>query len=158
MGSASERTAIRARGPVAHVNNVPVGTPYEITAIGDPQVLRSGLTIRGWDCGLVEDAGLPVELKTMAKVRVPAYTGPVERRFATLPQNPSKRRIRQRRQAMILRPACGLIGYVLIALALPGMCLSSMGTTSGWRCSPVQIRSWAATAQDWKNALTTTFS
>jgi len=78
-----ERTAIRCVGPVAHVNNVPVGTPYEITAIGDPQVLRSGLTIRGGIVDWLKTLGFPVELKTMAKVRVPAYTGPVELRFAT---------------------------------------------------------------------------
>lgn len=83
-----ERTAIRCVGPVAHVNNVPIGTPYQITAIGDPQVLRSGLTIRGGIVDWLKTLGFPVDLKALPKVRVPAYTGPVELRHASPPPAP----------------------------------------------------------------------
>jgi uncharacterized protein YlxW (UPF0749 family) len=83
-----ERTAIRCVGSVAQVNNVPIGTPYEITAIGDPQVLRSGLTIRGGIIDWLKTLGFPVDLKAQQKVRVPAYTGPIELRHASPPPTP----------------------------------------------------------------------
>lgn len=77
-----ERSAIRCVGPVTHINNVPTGPPYVITAIGDPQVLRSGLTIKG---GVIDGLKLlqfPVELKTMTEVRVPAFGGSSELKYA----------------------------------------------------------------------------
>lgn len=78
----TERTAIRCVGPVTHINNVPTGAPFVITAIGDPQVLRSGLMIQGGIVEWLRSLQFPVELKTLPKVRVPAYSGSAELKFA----------------------------------------------------------------------------
>lgn len=77
-----ERSAIRCVGPVIHVNNVPIGAPYTIKAIGNSAVLRSGLTIPGGVVSGLKSLGFPVTLKEEAKLRVPAFTGPVEFRYA----------------------------------------------------------------------------
>lgn len=87
-----ERSAIRCVGPVTQVNNTPIGAPFVIRAIGDPQVLRSGLTIRGGIIDWLKNLSFQIELKELPKVRVPAYTGPVElkRARAVAPEESSK--------------------------------------------------------------------
>ncbi|MBI3946185.1 MAG: DUF881 domain-containing protein [Armatimonadetes bacterium] len=77
-----ERSAIRCVGPVTHVNNVPIGTPYVVKAIGDPAVLTSGMTIPGGVMEGLKSLGFPVAVKEESKLRVPAFTGPVALRHA----------------------------------------------------------------------------
>lgn len=78
-----ERTAIRCVGPVAQVNNVPVTTPFVITAIGDPNVLKGGLTIRNGIIDWLKMLGFPADIAVPeGGVTVPAYQGAVELRFA----------------------------------------------------------------------------
>jgi uncharacterized protein YlxW (UPF0749 family) len=73
------RTGIRCVGPVAHINSVPVAPPFVIQVIGEPEVLKSALLIKG---GIIDNwlkpLGFPVDIQTSQEVHVPAYTGAVE--------------------------------------------------------------------------------
>ncbi len=77
------RTAIRCVGPAIMVNSVPVVPPFEILAIGDPGTLAGGLNLPG---GYLDDlrATDPAmfRLERRERVRVPAYTGSTEVRWA----------------------------------------------------------------------------
>jgi len=77
------RTAIRCVGPTIMVNNVPVVPPLEIIAIGDPGTLMGGLNLPG---GYLDDLRSTdpsmFRLERKSKLRVPAYTGSTEVRWA----------------------------------------------------------------------------
>ena len=77
-----ERTAIRCVGPVAHVNNSPVTSPFVITAIGDPEVLYGGLMIANGIVDWLRSLTFPVTVEKRAHLRVPAYSGSVQLRNA----------------------------------------------------------------------------
>lgn len=77
------RTAIRCVGPTIMVNHVPVGAPFEILAIGDPGVLAAGLNLPGGylDDLRTIDPGM-FRLEKKADIRIPAFTGSTEVRWA----------------------------------------------------------------------------
>ncbi len=81
-------TAVRCVGPVVHVNGVPAAPPYVIQAIGDADALYGGLNLpngvlddlRRFDPGMAR-----VEKKP--KLRVSAFAGSTQMRFARLPKS-----------------------------------------------------------------------
>ncbi len=76
-------TAIRCVGPVIYVNDVKMASPFTILAIGDPQTLVGALrTPGGVLADILEVDPKMVEIKTLDKVRVPAYSGSTRFRFA----------------------------------------------------------------------------
>lgn len=78
------RTPIRCVGPTAQVNGVPIGSPFVITAIGDPKTIESGLKLRD---GVIDelfnkfDPGM-CRLERKSQVTVPAYAGSTDIRYA----------------------------------------------------------------------------
>ncbi len=76
-------TGIRCVGPVIFINDVKMASPFVIHAIGDPQTLMGALKTPG---GVLSDFlkvdPKMVSLKPLDKVRIPAYTGPTQFRFA----------------------------------------------------------------------------
>ncbi len=56
--------------------------PYRIAAIGDPQALRAAVTARGGVLDQLRAFDFPVAVVTSSDVRVPAYTGGFEHRYA----------------------------------------------------------------------------
>lgn len=77
------RTAIRCVGPTIMVNAVPIASPFEICAIGDPGTLMGGLNMPG---GFLDelrsvDPGM-FRIEKQEKLRIPAYTGSTEVRWA----------------------------------------------------------------------------
>ena len=85
------RTAIRCVGPAIMVNNVPITSPFEVLAIGDPGTLAGALNLPG---GYLDDlrATDPTMFRLERKedVRIPAYTGSTEIRWAKPVQDTGK--------------------------------------------------------------------
>ncbi len=69
-------SAIRCVGNVIQVNGVPIASPYKIEAIGDPDVLLSGLKLPGGIVDLLTNSGLKVEVKKAEQLVLPPYSGP----------------------------------------------------------------------------------
>lgn len=68
-------SAIRCVGNVIQVNGVPIASPYKIEAIGDPDVLLSGLKIPGGILDLLNNSGLRVEVKKVEQIVLPPFSG-----------------------------------------------------------------------------------
>jgi uncharacterized protein YlxW (UPF0749 family) len=80
----TNRTAIRCVGPTAMINNVPLASPFEIKAIGDPNTLAGGLNIpEGFMDSLRSYDPAMAKLEKKDRIVVPAYTGSTELRYAT---------------------------------------------------------------------------
>lgn len=73
---------IRCSGPVIRVNNVSVGSPYEIRAIGDPEALKSALTISGGVLDLLKQFNIRVKIIESKEVVVPGLASPPAFKFA----------------------------------------------------------------------------
>lgn len=74
-------SAIRCVGPVILVNGIQVAAPFEIKAIGDPEILYSALKMRG---GVIEDLGVlgMIDVKKAKEIVVPGFSGSVQFRHA----------------------------------------------------------------------------
>ncbi|MBC7327137.1 DUF881 domain-containing protein [bacterium] len=68
-------SVIRCVGNVIQVNETPIASPYKIEAIGDPEVLESGLKIPGGILDALTNAGLKVSIKKVEQIVLPPYTG-----------------------------------------------------------------------------------
>ncbi len=76
-------TGIRCVGPVIFVNDVKMASPFVIHAIGAPQTLESAMRMPGGVLqDIIEADPKMVEIKQLASVRIPAYTGSTQFRFA----------------------------------------------------------------------------
>ncbi len=76
-------TGIRCVGPVIYVNDVKMASPFVIHAIGDPQTLIGALrTPGGVLADIIEADPKMVSIKAMDIVRIPAYTGSTQFRYA----------------------------------------------------------------------------
>ncbi|CFX63253.1 Protein of unknown function DUF881 [Syntrophomonas zehnderi OL-4] len=73
---------IRCAGTTILVNSNKIGPPFIIRAIGDPQILESGLAIKG---GIVEELkyySLQVQIQKNDRVEIPAYGSAVKFNFS----------------------------------------------------------------------------
>ena len=66
-------SSIRCAGAIIHVNGVKVAAPFEITAIGDPDVLDSALRFPGGVVDTLSPWGIEIAIKKSDLVTVPAY-------------------------------------------------------------------------------------
>lgn len=77
-------TGIRCVGPVIYVNDVKMASPFVVQAIGDPDTLASALQMPGGVLAdLVGTDPKMVEIKKHERVRIPAYTGSTQFRYAS---------------------------------------------------------------------------
>jgi uncharacterized protein YlxW (UPF0749 family) len=67
---------------VIQVNQVPIASPYKIEAIGDPDVLYSGLNLPGGILDYFKRVGFQVSVKKAEQIVLPPYTGMTGLRFA----------------------------------------------------------------------------
>lgn len=75
-------SSIRCVGNVIQVNQVPIAAPYKIEAIGDPDVLYSGLNLPGGILDYFKRVGFQVSVKKVDQIVLSPYTGTTELRFA----------------------------------------------------------------------------
>ncbi|MEW6229331.1 MAG: DUF881 domain-containing protein [Bacillota bacterium] len=73
---------VRCAGPVISVNNVRIGPPYEITAIGDPTTLDNALRMRDGILDTLRTWGIEAKVQKATTVRVPAYKGSLYFQYA----------------------------------------------------------------------------
>ena len=57
------------------VNWVRIAPPYEIKAIGDPEMLASGLNLRGGHLETIKILGVQTNLQKVDKLELPAFSG-----------------------------------------------------------------------------------
>ncbi len=73
---------IRCAGTTILVNSNKIGPPFVIKAIGDPQMLESGLSIKG---GIVEELrlwSLQVQIQKNSKIEIPAFSGALNFKYS----------------------------------------------------------------------------
>ncbi len=75
-------TEVRCAGPVISVNNVRIGPPYEIVAIGDSTTLDNALRMRDGILDTLRTWGIEAKVQKMTAVRVPAYKGSLYFQYA----------------------------------------------------------------------------
>ncbi len=66
---------IRCAGTLILVNWVRIAPPYEIKAIGDPEMLASGLNLRGGHLETIKILGVQTNLQKVDKLELPAFSG-----------------------------------------------------------------------------------
>jgi uncharacterized protein YlxW (UPF0749 family) len=66
---------IRCSGPVISVNNVRIGPPYEIYAIGEPGALDSALHMRDGILDTLRAWGIEAKVIKSTSIQIPAYKG-----------------------------------------------------------------------------------
>jgi uncharacterized protein YlxW (UPF0749 family) len=73
---------IRCVGAMLSVNNVRVGEPFMIKAIGDSKALESALLFKGGIVSELTTYGIEFEIKKSEKITVPAYNGAINFKYA----------------------------------------------------------------------------
>ncbi|MGN0135179.1 DUF881 domain-containing protein [Anaerotignum sp.] len=68
------KSAITCAGSIVMVNGVRVAAPFEIKAVGDPDVLQSALKFPGGVVDSLTPWGIEITIRKEATVTVPAYT------------------------------------------------------------------------------------
>lgn len=75
---------VRCAGTTILVNTNKIAPPFIIKAIGDPQMLESGLSIKGGVAQKLKDYGLQLQIQKSDNVEIPAYTGIIKMKFSQL--------------------------------------------------------------------------
>lgn len=78
-------TPIRCAGTRILINNAPMSPPFIITAIGPAEEMENGLKMRGGvvdQFRIMEDLSDMVKIERSAHLRVPAYSGSTQMRYA----------------------------------------------------------------------------
>ena len=74
---------IRCAGTTILVNWNKIAPPFVIKATGDPQLLESGLSIRGGYLEILKSYGLQTQLEKNDRIEIPAYNGALKFQFTT---------------------------------------------------------------------------
>jgi uncharacterized protein YlxW (UPF0749 family) len=81
---------IRCAGTTILVNLNKIAPPFVIKATGNPQLLESGLSIRGGELENLKTFGLQTQLARNVKIDIPAYTGVLKFEYTTSKQSNEK--------------------------------------------------------------------
>ncbi|KUG03567.1 division initiation protein [hydrocarbon metagenome] len=73
---------IRCAGTLILVNWTKIGPPFTIQAIGDPEMLQSGLMLNGGHLSTLKFLGLQTSVQRMENIKLPAYNGPTKIKYA----------------------------------------------------------------------------
>ena len=75
-------TSIECEGSVIKVNGVKIGAPFEIKAIGLPELLSNTDRVGGYLWKMREDWALKAKLKKFDNITIPKYTGVIKYEYA----------------------------------------------------------------------------
>ncbi len=81
---------IRCAGTLILVNWTKIGPPFTIEAIGDPDMLQSGLMLNGGHLTTLKFLGLQTNVQKVEKIKLPAYSGPSRINYAVPSQYQEK--------------------------------------------------------------------
>lgn len=73
---------VRCAGPTILVNKTRLVPPYEIRAIGDPQIMETSLRMPGGIIETLEYWGIRITIKKNEKITIPAYKGGFQFQYA----------------------------------------------------------------------------
>ncbi|MBE5821915.1 MAG: DUF881 domain-containing protein [Clostridiales bacterium] len=75
-------TAIRCVGPTILVNDVKIGAPFVIKAIGNSDTLYSGMNLTGGIVYTLKKYNIQVDIKQSEEVEIPKYEGALTLKYA----------------------------------------------------------------------------
>ncbi len=81
---------IRCAGTLILVNWTKIGPPFLIEAIGDPDMLQSGLLLNGGYLTTLKFLGLQASVQKSQNIKLPAYSGPMKITYAVPSQYKEK--------------------------------------------------------------------
>ncbi len=76
------RSAYRQSGNRVLVDGVPLGPPFVVQAIGPADLMEAALQVRGGYVDGLRAVGVAVRIRRQAQLKLPAYRGPLEFRWA----------------------------------------------------------------------------
>ena len=79
----TNNTAIRCVGPTIKINDIKVGAPFIIKAIGNSQYLYSGLTMKNGVLDSMQKYGLQVDVVQSENIEIPKFEGAINMNYAT---------------------------------------------------------------------------
>lgn len=83
---------LKCRGPVIGINGVSIGTPFIISAIGDPKLLMASVNTPGTYAHVLKDVyGIGFEPEEKDNLYIPAYSGNFEFKYAKPVREDEKR-------------------------------------------------------------------
>lgn len=74
---------IRCAGPTILVNWIKIAPPFEIKAIGDPDMLESGLTMKGGHLQTLKLLDMQITLQKEENIVIPAYSGRMKYNYSS---------------------------------------------------------------------------
>ncbi len=75
-------TEIRCTGPQVQINGIKTVAPFKIYAIGDPEILRGSLNLRGGIIDTLKASNIEVTIEKQDEIVIPAYTKTVMYQYA----------------------------------------------------------------------------
>lgn len=81
---------IRCAGTTILVNWNKIAPPFVIKAVGNPQLLESGLSIRGGQLDILKSFGLQTQLARNDKIDIPAFNGALKFQYTSPTQSTKK--------------------------------------------------------------------
>lgn len=76
------RSEIRCAGTLILVNSNKIGPPFVIKAVGNPDMLESGMLIKGGYMGSLQVLGINATIAKAEKLDIPAYSGSMNFTYA----------------------------------------------------------------------------
>jgi uncharacterized protein YlxW (UPF0749 family) len=76
---------IRCASTLILVNTKRVGPPFTIKALGNPDILESGITIKGGWLDIMKQWGYPISIQKSEEVEIPAFNGTVRFEYSSIP-------------------------------------------------------------------------
>ncbi len=81
---------IRCASTLILVNTKRIGPPFVIKATGNPDMLESGMNIKGGWLGIMKQWGYQIQLQKAEKVQIPPYSGTIRFEYSGLPTEKEK--------------------------------------------------------------------
>ncbi|MGS0764235.1 DUF881 domain-containing protein [Syntrophomonas curvata] len=81
---------IRCASTLILVNTRRIGPPFVIKATGNPDMLESGMTIKGGWLGIMKQWGYQIQMQKAEKVQIPPYSGAIRLEYSGLPSDKEK--------------------------------------------------------------------
>lgn len=82
---------IRCAGTTILVNWNKIAPPFQIRAIGNPDILESGLGIKGGYLEYLKAIGVQVQMQKTEKIEMPAYSGPLRFEYSFITTSQEKK-------------------------------------------------------------------
>lgn len=76
-------TGIKSIGPVVEINGVKMSTPFEIKAIGDPDILSTNIALRGGIVNELRALKIDIDVTKEENITIPAYDRTLDLKYSS---------------------------------------------------------------------------